>query len=125
MNCFELHVSQRGFDQCWIRRMLVMDEPLKIGHAVLESMRRRRDEMGVARPGPTDPILSAAKLARRLFAAAALGKQDGMHFPDKSVRQWKTFAQPIYPVFQRRHISRNLRNVIKRHPRTLVQLEKE
>src|SRR5688572_3252887 len=92
MNRFELHVSQRGFDQCWIWRMFVMDEPLKIGHAVLESMRWRRDESGVARPCPTNPVLSAAKLARRLFAAATLGKQDRMHFPDEPVRQRKTFA---------------------------------
>ena len=118
VNRFELHVGERGFDQCWIRGMLVMNEPLKGGHAVLESMRRWRNEMGVARSGPTDPVLSSPKFAGRLFAAAALGKQNRVHFPDEPVRQRKTFAQAIYAVFQRRNVSGNLSNIIERHPWT-------
>src|SRR5437870_1342062 len=86
VNRFELNVSQRGLDQGWIRRMLVVNEPLEISHAVLDPMRRRRNKMGIARPGPTEPVLTPAKFARRLFAAAAFRKQNGMHLPDKPVR---------------------------------------
>ena len=66
----ELHLGERGFDE---RRQAVvrgMDEALERGHAMLDVLRRGRNEAGGAGASAADPVLAAAELAGLPVSAA-------------------------------------------------------
>ncbi len=69
MDRLELDMGQGRPDERGQRRILAVQEALQRIEALVQPVRRRRHEQGVARPGSADPVLRAAELARLLRCA--------------------------------------------------------
>jgi hypothetical protein len=120
MDRFKLHVCQRGFHQCGIGCVLVMDEALQRCHAVFDMGRRRRDEMSIAWTRAADPILRTTEFAGGLLTAPSSRQEHLMHFPHQPVGKRKAVAQPRHAVFQCGDIARDFHHVIEEHTGRLL-----
>ncbi|MGB8958074.1 MAG: hypothetical protein WCC00_03565 [Candidatus Aminicenantales bacterium] len=125
VDCFELGVRQRGFDQG--RRLLgnVMKELFPLSHRVCDSLGRSGHIKRVSRACSLDPVLGATKLTGVLVTAATFRKQDPMHFPDQPVRKREVFAEPLEAMIHRLDIAGDLDDVIEGHAWYLFQLEEK
>jgi hypothetical protein len=120
----ELHVDKGRHHQP--REVIVgMEETLQIRHAALHQPRGRRYEAGVASSGATDPVLAVPELTRQSIGATPTGEQHGMNLPQQTGGEGETTGQPGRAVFERRHVTRNLRHIIERHSRRLLQLKQQ
>src|SRR5207249_8446957 len=71
MDRFELHMHEAGLNEHGSILPLVVKKKLELSHTFHHQFRRRRNEYGVTRPSAADPVLTSAKLARRLVTATS------------------------------------------------------
>jgi hypothetical protein len=102
-----------------------MEELLEVGHAGFDLGVRWRHEDGVARPGPTEPVLRATELAWKLPAAASSREQHFVDLPNETVGQRETTSESTEAVLERRNVVRDLGHVIDGDTGRLIELEEE
>jgi hypothetical protein len=69
------------------------------------SGRRRRHEVGVARPGAADPILARPKLPGPLLGTAPTGEQRAVNLAPQAPRERKAVAQAGEAMFEGGHVA--------------------
>ena len=78
--------------------------------------------MCISGTSAANPVLGSSKAARQFSAPAAALQQNLVHFAKQTIAERKASAQTIEAVLQSRSIIRNLKDIIYRNSRRLLQL---
>ncbi len=112
MQRLELNVEQTDAHE---RRKvaLVVDGVLELAQQVAESLRWRRDEVGVSRPGSTDPVLRTTHLAGLLLGSSGASEQPAVYLGQEPHRDGETaVAAEFLPcVAERRYVTADFLHV--------------
>ena len=125
MDGLELDMSEAGPQEQGQPVVVRVQKAFQIEHAIGDRGNRRRDETRHTRSQSADPVLRTAKLPGRLVAATAPAEQYLVNFADEPVAERKILAQPTQPVFQGRHVVRDLHDIVERDAGRLVQFEQQ
>ena len=112
MDGFKLDMDEARINQGSIGPLFLMQIFLKSIQTLHQSLWRRRNKGGIARPRSTNPVLRCAELAWLLVAAPPFGKKDRMHLADQAQRNRKTFTDTLQAMFQRGNIRRHFCHII-------------
>src|SRR6266567_992639 len=120
MDRFELHMHKPGLNEHRDILPLLAKEKLELSHTFHHQLRRRGDEYGITRPRSADPVLTSAKLARRLVAATPVREKDLVYLANETQRERKSLPHALQPVMEGSDVLRDLLYVREGRPRRLL-----
>ena len=100
MNGLELDVGQAGLDENGKPVVRVVDEPLQVGHALLDVVGWRGNEDRVAGTRATDPVLGSPEFAGHPGGAAFAREQEGVHLAQEAVGEGEAGSEAVDAVIQ-------------------------
>ena len=100
VNGLELDVGQAGLGEDGKPVVRVVDEPLQVGHALLDVVGWRGNEDRVAGTRAADPVLGSPELAGHLGGAASARQQQGVHLAEEAVREGKAGSEAVEAVVE-------------------------
>src|SRR5450759_4560214 len=85
-------------------------------HALLDAVRRRRNEARVSRARAPDPVLSAPELAGRPVRAAPLRQENSMDLAEEAVREREPGPEAREAVLEGPDVTGDFGDVAERNP---------
>ena len=92
---------------------------------LLDLLGGRRNEVRVARPCSSNPVLRASKLSRLFVISTAMLQQLPVHLSKQTVRQREAIAQPSHAVLERGNVVRDFDDIVERSARGFLELEQQ
>lgn len=125
MDCFKLHMCQRGLEKHRHRLRFIVQKKFQRAHALNDLYRRRGNKGRVPRARAADPVLTAPEFSRCPAAVPSFGQQDAVHFAEQAQGHGESRLQQMQAVAERGDIIADLLHIIERNSGLLIQFEQQ